>query len=128
MKVSQATRDFMNNVMANIGLLLVLLATAVPFFMAGNTSAQQWYPYIFGTGALICFVARCFVPYRTMAVRLKRWYRIQLWGALFFCVAAAFLFWPGQSQRDWLAFTLAGAALQAICSIMIPIQARKAEK
>ena len=127
MKITQSTSDFMNNVVANIGLLLVLLATAVPFFLHSSAYAMVAFPYAYATGALICLVARCFLKYKGVPLRLKRWLRIQLWSAIFFCVAAVFLFWQGGSQRDWLAFTLAGAALQAICSIMIPYQARKAQ-
>ena len=116
----------MNDVVANIGLVLVLIATAVPFFLAANGFAVKVYPYVYAAGALCCLVARCFTRYRGLPLRLARWYRIQLWSALVFCIGAVFLFWPpGQSTRDWLAFTLAGAALQAICSIMIPIQIRK---
>ncbi len=118
----------MNDVVAPIGLLLVLLATVVPFFLGEKAWAMKAYPWVDAAGAVLCFVARCFTPYRGMPLRLKRWYRIQFWGAAFLCMGAVFLFIEGQSLRDWLAFTLAGAAIQALCSIMIPIQASKASK
>ena len=119
MKKSQGLYNFMNNVLAEIGLILVFIATGAPFFLADIRWAMEAYPYVYAAGALCCLVARCFVPYRGSDLRLKRWYRIQLWSAIIFCAGAGFLFWPDQTGRDWIAFTLAGAVLQFIASVMI---------
>ncbi len=56
------------------------------------------------------YTARCrtaagstlFTPYRGSDFKLKRWHRIESWSAVFFCAAAAFLFYPGAELRDWL--------------------------
>lgn len=82
--------------------------------------AQAAYPYVYSAGALGLLLVRLFTPYRGDNVRLKRWHRIECWAALFFCAGAVFLFVDGASLRDWLAFTLAGAVLQIICSFAIP--------
>ena len=103
------------------GLLLILAATAAPFFLSGHDWAQEAYPYVYIAGALILLVSRLFQKHpKTDDLRLRRLYRLEVWVAVIFCVAAFFLFYPGAALRDWIAFTLAGAALQAYTSIAIP--------
>lgn len=110
---------------APVALLLVLLATMVPFFLRDLEWAQMSYRYIYSAGALLLLVVRLFTPYRGDDIRLKRWHRIESWSAVFFCAAAVFLFIPSASLRDWLAFTLAGAVIQIITSIAIPARESK---
>ena len=112
-------RQNLNSIGAPVALLLILLATLVPFFLAGNAAAMATYPYVFSAGALVLLVIRLFTPYRGDNLRQKRWYRIQAWSAVFFCVGAFFLFYAQGQLRDWLAFTLAGAVIQVITSIAI---------
>ncbi len=113
---------------APIALLLVLAATIVPFFFASEPVAQTVYPIVYSVGALLLLVVRLFTPYKGSDMRLKRLHRIEAWSALFFCVAAVFLFYPGATLRDWLAFTLAGAAIQIFTSIAIPAREAKLSK
>ena len=61
---------------------------------------------------------------RSTDARLKRLHRIESWSAVFYC-AAAFLLFYTHELRDWLAFTLAGAAIQIITSIAIPMREAK---
>lgn len=114
----------MATVLAPGGLLLVLVATAAPFFLRSCEWAQTAYPYLFSAGALTVFVARVLSPYKGKDFRLKRLHRLEMWIGIIFMVAAVFLFYPG-AQRDWLAFTLAGAALQVYTSLAIPARERK---
>lgn len=111
-----------------IALILILLSTLVPFFMYGVEWAQAVYPYVYSAGAIALLVIRLFTPYKGSDFRLKRLHRIESWSAVFFCVAAVFLFYPGASLRDWLAFTLAGAVIQIITSIAIPVRENKLER
>lgn len=117
--MNQNLRHKLNSIGAPIALLLILLATLVPFFLAGNAAALKLYPYVFAAGAVALLVIRLFSPYRGDNLRQKRWYRIQAWAAIFFCVGAFFLFYAQGQLRDWLAFTLAGAVIQVITSIAI---------
>ncbi len=110
---------------APAALLIILLATLVPFFMMHTAWAQAAYPYVYSAGALMLLLIRLFTPYRGSDMRLKRLHRIENWSAIFFCVAAVFLFFPGAQLRDWLAFTLAGAAIQIFTSIAIPAREAK---
>lgn len=68
------------------------------------------------------------LPYRGDDLRLRRLLRMQSWSALFFVAAAVFLFVPGTAPRDWLALTMAGAAVQVIASIMIPRRMQQINK
>lgn len=119
------TDSFFTNILVPIALLLVLGATAVPFFLRDVELARTAFPYIFAAGALLLLVARLFTPYRGSDARLKRLHRIEAWSALFFCAAAFFLFYNPYQLRDWLAFTLAGAVIQIITSIAIPLRESK---
>jgi len=105
---------------APLALLIIFLATLVPFFLMGNDIAREIFPYVYSAGALALLLVRLFTPFRGTDIRLKGWHRIESWTAIIFCVAAFFLFYNPNELRDWLAFTLAGAVLQAITSIAIP--------
>lgn len=117
--MNQNLRRKLNNIGAPVALMLILLSTLVPFFMAGNMMALKVYPYVFAAGAAALLVIRLFSPYRGDNLRQKRWYRMQAWAAIFFCAGAFFLFYAQGQLRDWLAFTLAGAVIQVITSIAI---------
>lgn len=104
-----------------LGMLLIVAGTLSPL-LGGHVSLYRW---IYGAGALILLIIRIFTPYTGKALRLKRLYRIESWAALFFCVAAFFMFYQPGIMRDWLVFTLAGGAIQIYTSIMIPLVVKK---
>ena len=108
-----------------MALILVLAATVVPFFLRLQGWAMTAYPWVYTAGAFLLLVVRMFTPYRGSDLRVKRLHRMEMWVAIFFCAGAAFLFYPGGTLRDWLAFTLAGAALQIYTSIAIPYRESK---
>lgn len=115
----------MKNFLAPFGLILILLATITPFFLQSVEWAQTAYPYVFSAGAVVLLVARLWQRRTSSDLRLRRLYRLEVWEAIIFCVAAFFLFYPQAGLRDWIAFTLAGAALQAYTSIAIPNREQK---
>lgn len=122
---NSVTRPRLAAIGAPIALLVIFLATLVPFCLMGNDTARDIFPYVYAAGALGLLIVRLFTPFRGKDIRLRGWHRIESWTAVIFCVAAFFLFYnPGQ-LRDWLAFTLAGAVLQAITSIAIPAREKK---
>lgn len=108
------------DICATIGLLLYMLGLSLPRWL--DVEQYRWFV---AAGAVILLVARLFAPYHGGDLRLRRLVRIQVWAAIFFCAAAIFLFVPGGTMRDFLAFTLAGAALQIFTSIAIPARGRK---
>lgn len=114
---------------AAIGLLMIAAGTLIPILSAKETlyrNLPDTFKYVFTAGAAILLICRLLNTYKGKILRLKRLYRIEIWSALFFCVAAFFLFYEKDSTRNWLAFTLAGAAIQVYTSFMIPRTMRKA--
>lgn len=101
-----------------IGLLAIAVGTVIPLFQNGYD--DDLFKYVYASGAALLLIGRLFTPYKGKIVRLKRLYRIEAWSAIFFCVAVFFMFYESSSNRDWLAFTLAGGAIQIYTSIMIP--------
>lgn len=112
--------------MITIGMLLVAAGTVMPLLMQGTGS--DLYKYVYGGGALMLLIGRIFTTYKGENLRLKRLYRIEGWSAIFFCVAVFFMFYEDASSRDWIAFTLAGGAIQIYTSIMIPRTIAKGDK
>ncbi|MCC8118644.1 MAG: hypothetical protein LIP09_07865 [Bacteroidales bacterium] len=106
--------------LVTVGMLLIAAAIVIPIFAGIANPVYRW---LYVGGAVALLVGRIFSQYKGSNMRLKRLYRIEMWSAIFFCVAAFFLFYPpGNNLRDVLAFTLAGGAIQIYTSIMIPRQ------
>ncbi|MCM1449356.1 MAG: hypothetical protein NC082_03360 [Clostridiales bacterium] len=106
-----------------IGLLAIVTATIIPLLNKGFE--LQWYRYLYAVGAVMVLGGRLFSPYTGTHPRMKRLFRLEAWSGIFFCVAAFFMFYDPRSNRDWLAFTLAGGAIQIIVTIL---QTRIAKK
>lgn len=126
--------------LATFGLLIIAVGTLLPIFSIKAESslgfwaaAAGYWKYVYAAGALCYLVGKLFCPYTGIHPRIKRLYRIESWSAVFFCVAAAFLFFIepnkpnewGLSTRDVWAFTLAGGALLIFTTIAIPRVIRK---
>ncbi len=113
------------NVVAPLGLLLVLAATSAPFLLMHVEWAVKAYPFVYGAGALVLLVARLFSVYPCKDVRLKKLHRLEKWSPVLFLAADFLLFYNPSTLRDWLAFTLAGAAVQIYTSVAIPMREKK---
>lgn len=111
-----------------IGLLMVAAGVLMPI-MSGNFQGDA-FRYVYAAGAALTLLARLFqpAPPSGIPVRIKRLLRLESWSALFFCVGAFFAFYNRYEMRDWLAFTLAGAAVQIYCSIALSLARRKKNK
>lgn len=103
---------------------MIAAAMVVPL-VEGPYYTGQWYKYLYAAGAVIMFVCSLLSPYRGKDLKLRRLYRIQSWGAIMFCAATFFLFWPEGTMRDWIAFTLAGAVIRAYSNFAIVARQRK---
>ncbi|MDE6267396.1 MAG: hypothetical protein K2M07_08640 [Muribaculaceae bacterium] len=111
-------------ILATVGMLLIVVGTLLPVF--GNYFYGSAYKYVYTAGAVMLVTCRLFWRYSGKHNRLRRLYRLESWSAIFFCVAAFFMFYEPLQARDWLAFTLAGGAIQVYTSIMIPIVVKRA--
>lgn len=111
-------------VLVPLGLLAVAAATLIPVYR-GTFDAGAFPKWLYCAGAVLLLVCRLFTPYKGKDLRLCRLYRIESWSALFFCVGGFFMWYPSASVRDWLAFTLAGAAIQIYTSFAIPSRQKR---
>lgn len=108
-------------VLATVGLLTIAVGTLLPVLSVKfGPQTVAWWKYVYAAGALCFLAGKLFSPYTGTHPRIKRLYRIESWSAVFFCVAAFFLFWGADTMRDVWAFTLAGGALLIFTTIAIP--------
>lgn len=114
-------------VLATVGLLAIAAGTLLPILNVhlGPAAAGTWWKYVYAGGALCFLVGKLLSPYTGEHPRIKRLFRIEAWSAVFFCVAAFFLFYNGNVTRDSWAFTLAGGALLILTTIQIPRVVKK---
>ncbi len=105
------------------GMLMIAAGIVIPIFTGSIQS--DIFRYIYAAGAITLLTGRILTRYDGSNLRLKRLYRLETWSAVFFCVAAFFLFYDRTLLRDPLAFTLAGGLIQTYTSIMIPRHSNK---
>lgn len=107
--------------MVTIGLLLVVAGTLLPILRLGG---DTW-KYIYTAGAVITLIGRLITPVKKeLPLRLRKLIRLETWSALFFCVAAFFIFYT-PLESNWVPLTLCGGVVQVYTSVMIPRVARK---
>lgn len=107
-----------------LGLMLVMAGLAMPI-ITGSWQSDT-FRYVYAAGAALSLAGRLLAPPpQTDNLRLRRLVRLQSWSAIFYCVATFFAFYDKTSLRDWIAFTLAGAAVQIVSSAMITVTLRK---
>ena len=107
-----------------LGFLMIAGAMVVPL-VQGPYYTGEWYKYLYAAGAALMLTGSLFSPYKGKEMRLKRLFRLQSMSSIMFCVAAAFLFWPSATMRDWIAITLAGAIVRAYTNFAIVARQRK---
>lgn len=114
-------------ILALAGLLGIAVGTMLPIInvQMGPQAIGIWWKYIYAAGALMFLIGKLFNRYTGIHPRIRRLYRIESWSAIFFCVAAFFLFYNGTYSRDSWAFTLAGGALLVFTTISIPRVVKK---
>lgn len=110
-----------------MGLLAIAVGTLLPILnvLVAQGMAGTWWKYVYAAGAVCFLAAKLFTPYKGEHPRIGRLYRIESWSAIFFCVAAFFLFYNGNVSRDSWAFTLAGGVLLVFTTIAIPRVVRR---
>jgi len=102
------------SLLGSVGLLIIAVAVMLPIIKGGFPESSL-YKWLYSAGAAVCLGASLFTKAPVGAdLRERRWMRIEAWSSLFFCAGAFFLWYPGATVRDWLAFTLAGAVIRII--------------
>jgi len=108
-----------------LGLLAIMVATAMPLLRMGDfmVFGLTLWRYLYAVGAVTLLILRLATPYKGNDLRTKRLTRLEFWSAVVFCVLVFFIFYMPHST-DWLAFTMAGAFIQAYASIMLSRKAK----
>lgn len=107
--------DLVMNIIANVGLVAIVISAAMPLLRGPLTVAR----YVYAIGAGLTLTGRLFVPYRGDSTRIRRLFSMQIFAALAFVVAAFFMFYSDSRPNDWIAFTIVGAVLQIYAAFMI---------
>ncbi|MBJ2188754.1 MAG: hypothetical protein HFJ87_08455 [Muribaculaceae bacterium] len=111
---SSTSRAALCSLLGSLGLLVIAVAVLIPI-ISGGFPESPLYKWLYSAGAAICLGASLFTKAPAGAdLRERRWVRVEAWSSLFFCAGAFFLWYPGSTARDWLAFTLAGAVIRII--------------
>ena len=124
MEQKTSRRKLVSVILINLGLLIIVCATAMPLLRMSYLG--DTFRYVYAAGALMAIVGRFMTPRAEMEgveLRVKRMMRLEIWSTVFFAVAVFFMFWQ-KTSTDWIAFTMAGGFLQAYTSIMIPRASR----
>lgn len=109
-----SSRTALCSLAGSLGLLLIAIGTMIPIIEGGFPSSPC-YKIVYSAGALVCLLGSLFNKAPDgLSMRERRWHRIEGWSSIFFCAGAFFMWYPGASSRDWLAFTLAGAVIRII--------------
>ncbi len=124
MTINKSRRSAICSLTSSLGLLIIAAALVIPI-TSGGFDKNDFYPYLYAGGALICLLSALFNPNTATDPRERRWHRIEAWSSIFFCAGAAFMFVGGATARDWLALTLAGAVLRIIAFVRGMAVARK---
>lgn len=106
---------------AVIGLLLVFSAMILPLLKV-SPAIFRW---IYGAGAVMVTLGKAVKPCPSDDVRVRRLSRIEVWGGVMFLVGTFFMFYTGGIGTDWIAFTLAGGAIEVYASLMIARSSKK---
>ena len=56
---------------APMALLVIFLATLVPFLLMDNEVAREVFPYVYSAGALALLLVRLFTPFKGTDLKLK---------------------------------------------------------
>lgn len=105
--ISKEKQYKIQNIMLTVALLILLVTAVLPLFNVN----WPYTKYIFAFGAVLALAERLTERYQGSNIRIKRLYRMGKVSALFFCVSAFFLLYPGVSTQNWLPFLMAGAVL-----------------
>lgn len=108
-----------------VGLLTLTVGLLLPIM--SNNIENMTFRWVYAAGAALIMLSRFLTPAppKSWPMRVRRLLRMEVWSSVLFCVAAGFAFYETTQIRDWLAFTLAGAALQIYTSIALTFAQRK---
>lgn len=119
-----------NPAVLNLSLSVAMLALLVAAFLPLININASWLRIVYCVGAVATVVVRLLqrLEYRRnpdTPTRVRRLQHIEFWSAIAYLASAYFMIDDPYHPGNWLAFLLAGAALQLFTSFMIPYAEKK---
>ena len=118
--MTQEKRTSLANVLVIVGLLIMVVMALLPLLNYN----QEWMRWAFAAGAAIVLAARIIGVYNGPVLRIKRLHRILISSGILYCASAAMMF-ISRGSNDWIAFLLAGLAMQIYASWMIDYELKR---
>lgn len=127
--MTQDKRNSISNILVAIGMLIMVVMIILPLIpsIGGDYTWMERMRWLFSAGAFIVLVGRFFGFNQGASVRVKHLYGILIFSALLYCASASMMF-IFQGTNNWIAFLLAGLAVQTYASWMIEREEKKDSK
>ena len=119
-------RTKISDIMVIVGLLIMAVMAIVQLLvnLDINMELTKW---IYITGALIVLVGRLVGIYKGPSLRIKHLHLILVFSALLYCASGSMMF-IFEGTNNWIAFLLAGLAVQTYASWTIDRLEKKGTK
>ena len=119
-------RTKLSDIFVIVGLLMMLIVAVTPLLVnhAINMELMRW---IFTAGAFVVLLGRLFGFYKGPSFRIKHLHAILIFSALLYCASASMMF-IFQGTNNWIAFLLAGLAVQIYASWRIDREEKKGKE
>lgn len=117
-------RQNTTTIILSVGMIILLVTAVMPII----GMSFSWVKYVYACGAVMTLLARVFDRYTGKNTAIKRLYRIQAVSSVCYCVSAATLCVPlggYVSEKDWIAFLMAGAVMQIYSSWRLQSEEKK---
>ena len=119
-------RTLFSDFLVIAGLIIMIIMAIAPL-QTGQHSNMELMRGFFTAGAFTVLVGRLIGMYRGESLRLKRLHGILIFSALLYCASASMMF-IFQGTNNWIAFLLAGLAVQMYATWTIEREEKKGTK
>ena len=124
--MEQDNRTKLSNFLVIVGLFIMILMAGAPLLVNQKFNMEMMRS-LFATGAFIVLLGRLIGMYRGESLRIKRLHGILIFSALLYCASASMMF-IFQGTNNWIAFLLAGLAVQIYASWRIEREEKKGKE
>jgi len=124
--MTQDNRTKLSDILVIVGLLMMTMMAITPLLVNHhfNMELMKW---IYTAGATIVLVGRLVGIYRGPSFRIRHLHVILIFSALLYCASASMMF-LFLGTNNWIAFLLAGLAVQIYASWAIEREQKKESK
>ena len=124
--MTQDNRTKLSDIMVIVGLLMMAVIAITPL-LVNHQIDMEMMRWIFTAGATIVLVGRLIGTYSGPSFRIRHLHVILIFSALLYCASASMMF-IFQGTNNWIAFLLAGLAVQIYASWAIEREQKKESK